>query len=98
MAVKQEQLKDLALRLAGAWHSRRIYAEGSPVWQKTLETLKSDVDGFFESSESEVLTFALLGEGVAVSGVPIINAPGTVGRLAAQLKARDIEIISLQRE
>jgi len=33
-----------------------------------------------------------------VSGVPIVNAPGPVARLALQLKARDIEIIALKRE
>src|ERR1700687_122851 len=99
MAVaKQDQLRDLALRLAGAWQSRRIYAAGSPIWQKTLESLKADVDAYFQASESEVFTFALLGEGIAVSGVPIVNGRATVGRLAAQLKVRDIEIISLQRQ
>jgi putative nucleotidyltransferase with HDIG domain len=95
---KQELTRELAVRLAAAWHSRKIYAQSSPVWQKTLEGLKGGIEAYFSGHESDELTFALLGEGMAVSGVPIVSGPGPVAKLAAQLKARNIEIISLRRE
>lgn len=99
VVAKQDRSRDLAVRLAGAWHSRRIYAQGSPIWQKTLDALRADMDGFFaESGPDTALTVALLGEGLAVSGTPIVNAPGAIARLATQLKARGVEIICFSRE
>ncbi|MEW6776446.1 MAG: HD domain-containing protein [Bdellovibrionota bacterium] len=98
MAIGQDQARDLAQRLAGAAHSRRLYAEGSPIWQKTIEALKQEVDKNFPDGEAAELTFALLGDGLAVGGVPVNNAPANVVRFVAQMKLRDIEIISLKRD
>lgn len=95
-ASPQDTARDLAQRLAGASHSRRLYAKGSAIWQNTLDALMSEISGFFQTTGLPELTVALLGDGLAVGGVPFTKMPANVVRFVAQLRLRDIEIISLK--
>ena len=52
---------------------------------------------WFESGGFDEITVALIGEGVAVLGVPIGEPPTSVLRLVGQLRQRDVEIISIRR-
>lgn len=92
----QELARDLAQRLAGANHSRRLYAKGSPMWQNTLDALMSSIGEFFEATKAPEITVALLGDGLAIGGIPFTKMPTNVVRFVAQLKLRDVEIISLK--
>ncbi len=94
--TQQDTARDLAQRLAGANHSRRLYAKGSPVWQNTLDALMNDLGNYFKAASSGELTVALLGDGLAVGGIPLSKVPQNVIRFIAQLKLRDIEIISIR--
>ena len=38
--IRSARAKELAVRLAGAAHSRRLYAGGGPAWARTLEALR----------------------------------------------------------
>jgi HD-GYP domain-containing protein (c-di-GMP phosphodiesterase class II) len=92
------QLSELANRVAGAAHSRRLYQAGSQIWKKTIDGLAQEVGNWFAANSGpEPLTFALLADGLAVCGVPIVPAPPPVMRFVAQLKERAVEIIALQR-
>ncbi len=95
-ANQQDMARDLAQRLAGASHSRRLYAKGSPMWQNTLDALMNEIASFFQTMGNQEITIALLGEGLAIGGVPFTKMPANVVRFVAQLKLRDIEIISLK--
>lgn len=88
--------RDLAARLAGASHSRRLYAMKGPVWERTLLGLKEDVEKHLARSGGTELTFALLGEGIAVDGVPILDPSSAVLRLIGALKACDVEIVAFK--
>ena len=95
MGLSAEAARDLAMRLAGATHSRRVYANSGPIWERTLGALSEHLDAHLES-ENE-LTFALLGDGIAVCGVPIHAPPDQVIRLIDSMKNRDVEIVSVLR-
>ncbi|MGQ0504915.1 MAG: HD-GYP domain-containing protein [Myxococcaceae bacterium] len=98
MSVGKDYARELAARLAGAAHSRRIYSAGSPVLQTTLESLhKEFVKCFEQLPEGTAVTVALLGDGLAISGQPILEPSNALIRLIEQMKARDVEIISFQR-
>lgn len=96
-AADRKLLRLLAMRLAGACHSRRLYAPGSKAWENTVHALHGDVDAFFGASELEELTFALFEEGLAVAGLPILDPAPRVQRLMETLSRRDIEIVSVKR-
>src|SRR5687768_13570010 len=97
--ASKDQARELATRLAGAAHSRRLYLAGSPIWRKTLDGLSQELSSWFQAHAGpEPLTFALLGDGMAVGGVPIVSPPAPLVRFVQQLKARDVEIIALKRE
>lgn len=82
----------LAIRVAGANHSRRLYGSKGAAWDRTLEALEAELSAFFEGGDHEV-TLALLGDGLAVQGVPVEDPPSAVLRFVGQLKARDVEIV-----
>lgn len=90
--AREAEARDLAVRIAGANHSRRLYGTAGRAWAQTLEMLERRLSGFFEGGEGEV-TLALLGDGLAVQGVPIVDPPSAVVRFVGQLKARDVEIV-----
>jgi HD-GYP domain-containing protein (c-di-GMP phosphodiesterase class II) len=95
-ASQQDESRDLAIRLAGTCHARRLYAPGSATLVKNTEVLKVDVDNYFARFAPAAITFALLGDGMAVAGVPLVSPPPPVLRLIAQMKLREIEIISVR--
>ena len=70
----EAQARDLALRVAGANHSRRLYGSRGSAWMRTLESLEGRLAEFFTAGASEV-TLALLADGLAVQGVPLADPP-----------------------
>ncbi|MCK6550205.1 HD domain-containing protein [Myxococcota bacterium] len=89
--------RDLAMRLAGASHSRRLYSTKGPIWERTLASLRERLDEVLASTDEGELTFALLADGLAVSGVPVLDPPSSVVRFIGVMKERDVEIISVRR-
>ncbi|MBX7099557.1 MAG: HD domain-containing protein [Myxococcaceae bacterium] len=97
MASPKDLSKDIATRLAGACHTRRIYAAGSPVWAKAIAVLHADLTAWFQANPgAEVLSLGLVGDSLAVGGVPVVNPPPQVVKLVQQLKGREVEIISFK--
>lgn len=96
--TERAKLRVLAMRLAGACHSRRLYAADSPSWKQTLEFLNREIHTFFDTSDANELTFALFEDGLAVAGLPIADPPNRVQRMTHNLQERDIEIISIKCE
>lgn len=95
MAAGQEGVaRELAVRVAGANHARRLYGQRGQGWARTLAAVMEPLAALFEGGAAE-LTLALLGDGLAVQGLPVTQAPSAVVRFVGQLKARDVEIISL---
>lgn len=98
MVVSLEvEVRDLAVRLAGANHSRRLYGMKGQAWERTLDALNAELDRFFETGGSNEVTVGLLSDGLAVQGVPIVDPPSSVVRFIGHLKQRDVEIISFKR-
>ena len=93
---REAQARDLAVRIAGANHSRRLYGSQGRAWAQTLEHLEARLEAFFAGGDAEV-TLALLGDGLAVQGVPITDPPSAVVRFVGQLKARDVEIVGVSQ-
>lgn len=86
--------RDVAIRVAGANHGRRLYGQRGQGWARTLAAVMEPLGALFEAGAQEV-TLALLGDGLAVQGLPVTQPPSAVVRFVGQLKARDVEIISL---
>ena len=96
VSSREAEARDFAMRLAGATHSRRLYGKKSVMWTRTLEAVAEDLERLFAETQRTELTVGLLGEGLAVLGVPIAHAPSSVLRFIGQLKERDVEIISFK--
>ncbi len=92
--IGADEARDLAMRLAGATHSRRVYASSGPIWERTLGALAEQITHYLDRDDIEEVTFALLGDGIAVCGVPIHAPPSAVARFIGQMKRRDVEIIA----
>lgn len=84
---------DLAVRVAGAYHNRRLYGHAGRGWSQTLDGLMSALGRLLQPNTAEV-TLALLGDGIAVQGLPVGHPPSSVLRFVGQLKAKDVEIVS----
>lgn len=97
MQIRGVDARDLAVRIAGANHSRRLYRSAGNAWERTLEALGRELERWFEAGTFDEITVALIGEGLAVMGVPIGEPPTSVLRLMAQLRQRDVEIIAIRR-
>lgn len=93
-AALETWTRDLAVRVAGANHSRRLYGAKGQAWQRTLHGVVEALQGVFDEGVHEI-TVALLADGLAVQGVPVADPPSAVLRFVGQLKARDVEIVSL---
>lgn len=89
-----DEARELVMRLAGATHSRRVYASSGPIWERTLAALAEQIHRYLDHPDITEVTFALLGDGIAVCGVPIHAPPSAVVRFIGQMKRRDVEIIS----
>ena len=88
--------RDLAVRVAGANHSRRLYGMRGRAWEKTLEALHGAISRHFDEEGHREVTVGLLGEGLAVLGVPIQDPPSSVVRFMSKLIERDVEIIVIR--
>jgi HD-GYP domain-containing protein (c-di-GMP phosphodiesterase class II) len=73
-----------------------LYAGGGPAWSRTLSALAEDLARVFEESPMAELSFALLGRGLAVAGVPVDDSSSAVRRLVATFEQRDVEIVSIR--
>lgn len=96
MSIRTARARELAVRLAGAAHSRRLYAGGGPAWRRTLDALAEELARVFAESPIPELSFALLGGGLAVAGLPIDDSSSAVRRLVSTLQQRDVEIVSIR--
>ncbi len=92
LPIPEDLARELAIRFAGAHHNRRLYGHAGRGWSQTLEGLRTTLSAVLQAAEQEV-TVALLGEGLAVQGRPVVQPPSSVTRLVGQLKARDVEIV-----
>ena len=88
--------RDLAIRVAGANHSRRLYGTRGRAWARTLDALHQAVTAQFEDDNHREVTVGLLGDGLAVLGVPIHDPPSSVVRFISKLVERDVEIIVIR--
>ena len=93
MTTTIARARDLAVRLAGANHSRRLYGMRGRAWAKTLDVLHHEITSHFEEEGQREVTVGLLGDGLAVLGVPIQDPPSSVVRFISKLVERDVEII-----
>lgn len=96
-SIDVEQARTLAFRMASAYTSRRLYASGNPTLQRSIEQLHSEIAHCFRSPTIDVLSVALLKEGLSVAGVPLLALPDAMLKLAGAMKLRGIEIVSVQR-
>lgn len=96
VSIRSGRARELAVRLAGAAHSRRLYAGGGPAWQRTLDALAEELARVFAEAPLPELSFALLGGGLAVAGIPVEDATSAVQRLVATFEQRDVEIVSIR--
>ncbi len=96
MTIRTARARELAVRLAGAAHSRRLYAGGGPAWRRTLDALADELARVFAESPIPELSFALLGGGLAVAGLPVDDDSSAVRRLVATLQQRDVEIVAIR--
>ncbi len=90
-----DQARDLAARMAGAAHSRRVYSTATTMWARTLGALHTEIDGLLGRGVTPEVSFALLGEGIAVCGVPIHAPPDQVQRFVERMRERAVEVISI---
>lgn len=97
VVTTETDVRDFAVRLAGANHSRRLYGMKGQAWERTLNALGAELDRFFETGGAGEVTVALLSDGLAVQGIPISDPPSSVLRFVGHLKQRDVEIISFRR-
>ena len=88
--------RDLAVRVAGANHSRRLYGMRGRAWERTLDALHMALSTHFEEERQREVTVGLLGQGLAVLGVPIHDPPSSVVRFMSKLVERDVEIIVIR--
>ena len=96
MTTTAARARDLAIRVAGANHSRRLYGMRGRAWARTLETLHNTLRRHFEEEGHREVTVGLLGDGMAVLGVPIQDPPSSVVRFMSKLVERDVEIIVIR--
>ncbi|MEQ9501775.1 MAG: HD domain-containing protein [Deltaproteobacteria bacterium] len=95
--IRAHVAHEFAIRLAGTNHSRRLYGMNGPAWERTLTGLHEAIEKLFLQIAQDEITVALLGDGLAVMGVPIGEPPTSVLRLVSQLQQRDVEIVSIKR-
>lgn len=88
-----ERSRELAIRIAGATHSLRVYGAKGESWNRVVAGLRDRILEDIGSGASEV-SLGLLGEGIAVCGVPLHAPPDSVVRFIDQLRQRNIEIVS----
>lgn len=93
---RESAARDLAARFAGASNSRRLYSTKSGIIERALTALKEEIEKQLDRAGEKELTFALLGQGFAVGGIPIMDPPSSVLRLIAAYKERDLEIIGIR--
>ncbi len=93
---RENAARDLAARFAGANNSRRLYSTKSGVFERTLQALREEMEKYLDRAGEKELTFALLGQGFAVGGIPIMDPPSSVLRLIAAYKERDVEIVGIK--
>jgi hypothetical protein len=93
----EKRARELAIRLAGASRARRLYGSRGEMWMRTLAALSEAIGEHVAETKAQEVTFALLGEGIAVAGVPILSPPSSVERLIGELKERAVEIISVRK-
>ena len=75
--------RDVAIRVAGANHGRRLYGQRGQGWARTLAAVMEPLGALFEAGAQEV-TLALLGDGLAVQGLPVTQPPSAVVRFVGQ--------------
>ncbi len=93
MITTAARARDLAIRIAGANHSRRLYGTSGRAWRRTLDSLHAALVAYFDEEGQREVTIGLLGDGLAVLGVPIHNPPSSVARFIGKLTERDVEIV-----
>ncbi len=93
-----ESSRELAIRIAGATHSLRIYGTQVEAWTRVVTGLRQRILAEIESGEVQDVTIGLVGESLAVGGVPLHAPPQKVIRLIERLRERSIEIISFGPE
>lgn len=96
-AVDADRARSLAWRLAAAFVSRRVYASGNPVLQRSLQQMASELESYFSVPGNDHLSFALMQRGVTVAGVTILQIPENVEKLVTACRQRSIEILSFDR-
>ena len=96
MSTTVARARDLAVRIAGANHSRRLYGMRGRAWAKTLDHLHHTIGLHFDDEGQREVTIGLLGDGLAVLGVPIQDPPSSVVRFMGKLVERDVEIIVIR--
>jgi HD-GYP domain-containing protein (c-di-GMP phosphodiesterase class II) len=85
------------MKIASAQHAARLYGSRGATFERTLTHLEESLDRAIAERETGELTIAFLGEDLAVAGVPVVDAPSSVLRLAGILRRLDIDIISIER-
>lgn len=94
MVASVERSRELAARIAGAAHSLRLYGAKAEAWTRVVNSLCERITSEFDGGGGGEVTLGLIGDSIAVGGVPLHAPPDSVVRFIEQLRERDIEIIS----
>lgn len=96
-ALDAEQAKVLIFRFAAAFVARRLYADGNPALQRTLEQLMHELNQALARPTAPTISIALLQQGLSVAGVPLLVLPESVEKVASSMRQRGLEILSVER-
>jgi putative nucleotidyltransferase with HDIG domain len=96
--IEAEQAKNLAFRFAAAFVSRRLYATGNPALQRSIEQLNGELSGCFARPGVSQVSIALMQQGLSVAGVPLLNLPESVEKLAHNMRQRGLEIVTIEKD
>jgi putative nucleotidyltransferase with HDIG domain len=92
-----EQAKVLIFRFAAAFVARRLYADGNPALQRTLDQLMHELGQAFARPSVHAISLAILQQGLSVAGVPLLVLPESCERVASSMRQRGLEILSIER-
>jgi HD-GYP domain-containing protein (c-di-GMP phosphodiesterase class II) len=91
----EQHALDVAFFLAAAFINRRLYTHDNPIAAQNFGRLCSELDAYLARPSTTEFSFGLLQAGVSVAGQPLLQPPDGVAKLAAHMRQRGFEIVTL---
>ena len=92
---RQALLEELLRRFGAALRGAQLYAPGHPLVIRNVASFSDIVSRLLE--DVPTLSIALVADEVVIGDQPIPRGASTIGELAAKLKSRGVERISIDR-